>query len=57
MKKTNIVNALKKLEEFKQISNILVFSDDLEWCRKNILDPRIIFIDEEDYICLCLLFR
>jgi hypothetical protein len=34
---------------------ILVFSDDLEWCKQNFIGERFVFIDEIDYIALYLM--
>jgi len=47
----------KSLNLFSQskIDNIYIFSDDIEWCKSNVLFKNlknVIFIDEEDYICL-----
>jgi len=34
---------------------VLVFSDDLEWCKENFIGDRFIFIDEIDYISIYLM--
>ena len=36
---------------------VLVFSDDLEWCRKNLKNERYLFIDEEDCISIYLMSK
>lgn len=36
---------------------ILVFSDDLEWCKQNFIGERIVFIEEIDYISLYLISK
>lgn len=46
---------IKIVDEYKHIDNILIFSDDILWCKTNLNDPRITFIDEKDYICLYLM--
>jgi len=33
---------------------ILIFSDDLEWCKQNFIGDRFVFIDEIDYISMYL---
>ena len=44
------LEGLKYIETIKQIENILIFSDDIEWCRENFKDPRIAFIvNHQDY--------
>ena len=45
---------IKEVEKYKHIDNIIVMSDDLDWCRENFIDKRIIFIDEVEYIQLYL---
>ena len=35
--------------------SIIIFSDDLEWCRENFIDDRYVFIDDEDYIVIHLM--
>jgi len=36
---------------------ILIFSDDLEWCKTNFKDKRCLFIDEIDYISIYLMSK
>jgi hypothetical protein len=36
---------------------ILVFSDDMQWCRENFIGDRFVFIDEIDYISLYLMSK
>lgn len=45
----------KGLSELPNDIPILVFSDDLEWCKDNFIDDKFIFIDEPDYISLYLM--
>ena len=48
--------ALETIESKAKIHNILVFSDDIEWCKENIKDPRITYIHgEPDYVDLYLM--
>jgi hypothetical protein len=42
-------NALKLLPSNNKI---IVFSDDLDWCKKNFIGDRYVFIDEIDYISI-----
>lgn len=45
------LKALEYIESKTKIENILVFSDDMNWCRGNFHDPRISFIKGlEDYV-------
>lgn len=37
--------------------NILVFSDDMSWCRENFIGDRFVFIDEIDYISLYVMSK
>jgi len=37
------------------VGDIFIFSDDLAWCKENIVHEKAIFIDEEDYICLYIM--
>ena len=53
---------LSTLEYYKQalsklpdINKVLIFSDDIEWCKQNFIGDRFIFIQEEDYISLYLM--
>lgn len=43
-------NSLKYIEKYKKIENILVFSDDIKWCKENFNDSRIIFIENQTEI-------
>jgi len=36
------------MSQFPDNALFLLFSDDLEWCRKNICDPRIVYCEVED---------
>jgi len=36
---------------------VLVFSDDLLWCRENFIGDRFIFVDEIDYICVYIMAK
>jgi len=36
---------------------VLIFSDDLEWCKKNFIGNRFIFIDEVDYISIYVMSK
>jgi len=47
-------NALNELPKDLQV---LVFSDDIEWCRENFIGDRFIFIDEPDYISLYIMSK
>lgn len=44
--------ALKQLPNFDKI---LVFTNDMDWCYKNIIDHRAIFVDESDWLSLYLM--
>lgn len=37
--------------------NVLVFSDDITWCRENFIGDRFKYIDEPDYICIYLMSK
>ena len=44
------------LTKFLECKNILVFSDDIKWCKENFIGSKFIFIEgEEDYIDLWLM--
>lgn len=43
-------NAIKQIEQYKKIDTIYVISDDIQWCKDQIIDHRIIYVDEVDYI-------
>ncbi len=44
------------LTKFSECKNILVFSDDIKWCKENFIGSKFIFIEgEEDYIDLWLM--
>lgn len=48
--------ALKHIESRHKIENILVFSDDIQWCKENLSDPRMTFVeDQPDYMDLYLM--
>lgn len=47
-------NGIKEIEKYKNIDNIYVMSDDMNWCENNIIDQRITYIHEQDYIQLYL---
>ena len=36
---------------------VLIFSDDLKWCKENFIDDRYVFIDEIDYISIYLMSK
>lgn len=48
------LNALEKLPKYL---SVLVFSDDIKWCKENLFDDRFIFIDEPDYISLYIMSK
>lgn len=49
-------NALKLLDRKTEINNILVMSDDIAWCKKNLKESRMVFIeDEPDYVDMYLM--
>jgi hypothetical protein len=41
------IPALKYVETKNKIDNVLVFSDDIQWCKNNFNDPRCIFIENQ----------
>lgn len=43
--KNYYIRALELLEKQVLIENILIFSDDIQWCKRNFSDNRIIFIE------------
>ena len=47
-------NALARLPNDLRV---LVFSDDLRWCKKNFIGDRYVFIDEIDYISIYLMSK
>jgi hypothetical protein len=42
--------SIKEIEKHKHIDNILVISDDYDWCSMYLLDPRLVFVQDLDYI-------
>jgi len=47
---------IEKIEKHKKIENILIFSDDIQWCKENIIDDRITYIEgQQDYEDLYLM--
>lgn len=44
--------ALKQLPQFDKI---LVFTNDIDWCYKNLIDSRIVFIDEKDWMSMYMM--
>lgn len=50
--------AIEKLKELKGDDlTIYIFSDDIEWCKKNINFKNSIFVDEEDYISISMMSK
>ena len=50
------IDGLKYIERIKKIDNILIMSDDIEWCKDNFCDNRITFIEGlKDYESLYLI--
>ena len=47
----------KALSELPKDIPVLVFSDGIEWCKKNFIGDRFVFIDESDYICLYIMAK
>jgi len=47
-------NALEKLPKDLKV---LVFSDDLKWCKENFIGDRFVFIEEVDYIAIYLMSK
>jgi len=45
-------DALKRLGDFDKI---LIFTNDLDWCYKNFVDSRAVFIEESDWMSLYLM--
>lgn len=45
----------KAMDYLDKPDKYLIFSDDLEWCKKNFIGDEFVFIDEKDYICLFLM--
>jgi len=45
------------LSHLPQDLKVLVFSDDLEWCKENFIGDRFIFIDEIDYIAIYIMSK
>lgn len=45
------------LLKLPQDMKVLVFSDDLDWCRDNFIGDRYVFIDEADYIVIYLMSK
>jgi hypothetical protein len=43
------------LEDIGAVNNILVFSDDIDWCRSNLDIKNALYITEEDYIELYMM--
>lgn len=41
--------SIQEIESIKKIDVIYVISDDFEWCRQNLNDSRIIYVDDVDY--------
>lgn len=44
--------ALKQLPDFDKI---LVFTNDIEWCYQNLIDSRIVFLEEKDWISMYMM--
>jgi hypothetical protein len=50
--------ALAYIESKVKIDCIFIFSDDIEWCKNNFYDPRIIFIEGQlDYIDMSIMTK
>ena len=47
----------RALSELPNDLLVLVFSDDLNWCKENFIGDRFIFVDELDYIVLYLMSK
>ncbi len=45
----------KALNRLPSFDKILVFTNDLEWCYKNLIDSRIVFIEETDWITIYIM--
>jgi hypothetical protein len=59
-----IVNVTQPIEYYRnalaQLPNdlkVLIFSDDLKWCKENFIGDRYVFIDEIDYISIYLMSK
>jgi len=48
------VKAISEMEAIG-VQKFLVFSDDLDWCRKNFIGNEFLFINEKDYICMYIM--
>jgi hypothetical protein len=42
------IEAIKYIDNKKLIEHILIFSDDINWCKENFKDERVIFIENTD---------
>ena len=51
----NIKYYKNALSEFPSKLKVLIFSDDVDWCKQNFSGDRFIFIQEKDYISLHLM--
>jgi hypothetical protein len=50
------LDSIKLIDTKKDIKNILIFSDDIQWCKENFKDERITFIEgQQDYEDLYLM--
>jgi hypothetical protein len=45
------------LSELPKNLLVVIFSDDLEWCKENFIGDRYVFIDEKDYISIYLMSK
>jgi len=54
LKMNYYTTAISKLPEDLKI---LIFSDDLEWCKENFIGERFVFIDEIDYISIYIMTK
>ena len=41
------ISSLNYIESLNKIDNILVFSDDIQWCKENFFDSRCIFVENQ----------
>ena len=49
-------DSIKYIDSTRYIEHILVFSDDIKWCKENLHDERMIFVDDlKDYEALYLM--
>jgi hypothetical protein len=55
MSTTYYIDALEIVEKTNSIDHILVFSDDIEYCKTQFKDSRYIFVHEEDYMDLAIM--